>query len=214
MVRAASEGPGAWVSRPVTSPRWGEWLLVAALAAGLVAWLAAPGPMTVFSLEEPAQQPAGGREWRVGEWTLASLAAWRSTVRVLSVARYRWDRFARLCPVDLAVGWGVWGDPAWFSKVSVWQSDRWFFCRWKARDRPENGNWEDDATNIHILPAYRELLRQCETLRRGDLVVLEGVLVQAAHPRQGVFASSLSRRDHAGGACEILWLETMDCLGR
>jgi hypothetical protein len=65
------------------------------------------------------------------------------------------------------------------------------------------------STNLHVIPATPAIATFCKSLRRGELVHLEGELVEATGPEIGTWRSSLSRTDSGNGACELMLVE--DC---
>ena len=65
------------------------------------------------------------------------------------------------------------------------------------------------ATNLHIIPADAAIARVCKSLRRGELIRLEGQLVEATGPEIGTWRSSLRRDDTGKGACELLLVESV-----
>jgi hypothetical protein len=65
------------------------------------------------------------------------------------------------------------------------------------------------STNVHVIPATPSIASFCKSLRSGELVHLEGKLVEATGPEINVWRSSLSRTDSGNGACELMLVE--DC---
>jgi hypothetical protein len=97
-------------------PRINFWYLVLAMpfVIGACVWCAhrpvthGPGQIAPSA---PVQQPAdGSRRFGCGEFTVKPLAEFRLTARVLSRRNYSLGRDAKLCPVDLALGWGPMSD--------------------------------------------------------------------------------------------------------
>jgi hypothetical protein len=57
--------------------------------------------------------------------------------------------------------------------------------------------------------------RQIEKSHPGDLVRIEGMLVEYANPSNGFKrGTSITRRDKGQGACETIYVETFDILKR
>jgi len=63
------------------------------------------------------------------------------------------------------------------------------------------------ATNIHIIPANEEVKAKLATLKKGMIIHLVGLLVEARNDDGWNWVSSLSRDDEGMGACEILYLQ-------
>lgn len=60
-----------------------------------------------------------------------------------------------------------------------------------------SGNW-------HMIPATPEVARALGRVARGDIVRIEGELVQVTFDNGVYFRSSLTRDDEGDGACEII----------
>ena len=143
-------------------------------------------------------------------YTLHPVATFEVEALVLSRNVQRWplaDAGKHLAPLDLALGWGMMSTPREIEKLTIWQWGRFYF--WKVRD----GAAFDAAaaipasTNVHLIPASPEIRRTLMQARAGDLIRLEGRLVDASHPNLGWWRSSRSRTDTGDGACEILLVE-------
>lgn len=64
------------------------------------------------------------------------------------------------------------------------------------------------SANTHIIPADAEVASVVKSAIRGDIVRLEGVLVECKLGGEGrPWRSSLTRDDTEGGACEIMLVE-------
>ncbi len=68
------------------------------------------------------------------------------------------------------------------------------------------------SRNIHIIPANEVVEKACESARVGELIHLEGELVEATGPNIGTWRSSLRRDDTGNGACELLLVESFSKL--
>jgi hypothetical protein len=62
---------------------------------------------------------------------------------------------------------------------------------------------------MHMIPARKSIERQLKDLRPGNIVVLEGYLVDVDHPSGWRWRTSLSRTDTGNGACEIVYVESI-----
>jgi hypothetical protein len=61
------------------------------------------------------------------------------------------------------------------------------------------------------MPANDRIRDRIAELRIGTLVRIYGDLVEATHPRaRGPWRSSLTRNDEGSGACEILFVESIE----
>ncbi len=208
------------------SARWIPWSIAAALLLSGWQYLDSrpqhwdPG---VLVAAEPEQWPvdAGAESedagagastvtpLRRGDFTATPRARLRAEVRVLSRERYRLDPLAEAVPIDLAVGWGPMSDSAVIDALDISQSAR--FYTWRYQDTPpvpvevistHSANW-------HVVPGNREVERQLGRLRTGDVIEVEGLLVDLDRADGGRARTSLTRTDTGAGACEIVWLERL-----
>ena len=103
--------------------------------------------------------------------------------RVLSTESYWMDHGSEISPLDLAVGWGPMSDQAVLDEISMSQGQRWYRFWPRHQKMPITG---DDITqhsaNIHTIPATPEIKKQLRALREGDIVELDGSLVEVQWP--------------------------------
>jgi hypothetical protein len=191
------------------------WLIVMVLALsawGIHAWMTGPlnPPPGILASEEPIQGPPVSPEpWTANDYSLVSLATFDLHGRVLSRERYRFDRAADLSPLDLAMGWGPMSDSAVLDRIKVWQDGRWYY--WSCSNLPiPAGEISSHSANMHMIPANPLVKRQLLALRVGQVVHLQGQLIQAEGRDKWRWRSSLSRTDTGDGACEVIWVETVD----
>jgi hypothetical protein len=149
-----------------------------------------------------------------GSFHLKPLAHFALDARLLHRKIYRWDRQSALAPVDLAVGWGPLSDQAVLDRLDISQSMRFFWYEYRNPPPIAKEEIVSHATNLHIIPATREIASQCRSLRIGSLFHLSGELVEATGPNIGTWRSSLSRTDSGNGACELVWVEELSSLSR
>ena len=140
-------------------------------------------------------------------------AEFAAKVRVLSRERYRMDRLAKVIPEDLAVGWGPMSDTAVIDKLDISQGAR--FYTWRSEDPPipfeeislHSANW-------HIVPASDAVAATLKRVRQGDIVSLQGALVDLDKPGEWWSRTSLTRDDTGAGACEIILVKQLEILWR
>ena len=168
---------------------------------------AAPG---VLAPQEPQQVDiAEGATLQRDDISLLTRARFELTARVLSRADYSWDDGAKLVPVDLALGWGRMSDSAVLAQVDISQSGR--FYRWHVKDFPiPRREIETSSANMHMIPADADVKNQLEQVRAGEVVHLEGFLVDASRPGGWHWNTSMSRDDTGAGACELIYVERVD----
>ena len=83
-----------------------------------------------------------------------------------------------LVPTDLALGWGRMSDSAVLAKIDITQSGRFYYWRVKEFPIPRR-EIETSSANMHMIPADNDVKRQLEQVREGQLVRIEGFLVDA-----------------------------------
>jgi hypothetical protein len=196
-----------------------DLLLLLAVLAAIGLWDYAHRPLShppgVLAGEAPLQQPVDSAVagWSKGEIALKPLAKFALSARVLGRANYRWDTEAQLVPTDLALGWGRMSDSAVLDNVEISQSTRFYFWRVREFPIPEREIVESSA-NMHLIPADRDVERAIGRTRVGDVVRLDGYLVEANWPNGYTWTSSLTRSDSGAGACELIWVEHFEIAPR
>jgi hypothetical protein len=140
--------------------------------------------------------------------TLEPLATFSLTARVLSREDYHFDEGAYLSPTDLALGWGRMSDSAVLQDIDITQSARFYFWRVKEFPIPRR-EIETHSANMHMIPANAAVASELKRVRVGDLVTLEGFLVEADRPGGWRWRSSLTRDDTGPGACELVYVENL-----
>jgi len=63
---------------------------------------------------------------------------------------------------------------------------------------------------MHIIPANSLVLRQLKKARAGNLVHLQGFLVNASTDEGFTWHSSLTRNDTGDGACELFYVDAAE----
>lgn len=196
-------------------PRW-LTLLIAALVLATAVAVFSPHPARtrapgVLAPDAPVQVDIGhGTPFQVGDFTLTPLADFKLTARVLSRADYSWDRTAALSPTDFAFGWGAMSDSSVLAGLDISQAGRWYYYRWSTPEPPiPQAQIIHDSSNMHMIPANDTVRAQIKRVRAGDLVHLEGQLIEARGKDGGVWRSSLSRDDTGDGACEVVYVRSL-----
>jgi len=167
-------------------------------------------PPGVLAVQAPEQvELADGAVLTRGDVSLRTRAHFALTARVLSREDYRFDGGASLAPMDLALGWGRMSDSAVLAQIDISQSSRFYY--WHVREFPiPRREIETSSANMHLIPADAGVRRSMERVRPGELVHLEGFLVDASRPDGWQWHSSLSREDTGDGACELIYVEQLE----
>ncbi len=168
-----------------------------------------PGP-GVLAAEAPAQVDLHhGARLQKGDTTLATRAHFDVTARVLSRKDYSWGEGSDLVPIDLALGWGRMSDSAVLAHIDITQSGR--FYHWHVKEFPiPRREIETSSANMHMIPADSGVKRQLEKVRTGQVIRLEGFLVNASRPGGWHWNTSMTRNDTGAGACELIYVESVD----
>jgi hypothetical protein len=147
-------------------------------------------------------------------YRIQPMADFHAEALVLGTARYRFDRGADLSPVDLALGWGVMSDSSVLNRLSLSQDNRWVTYSWSGSAPASPRLIGMSCTNMHVIPADEDVRRAVLAVRRDDVVRLKGRLVSVSAVDGWVWKSSLYRSDTGGGACEVVWLESVERLDK
>jgi len=193
--------------------KW-RWLLIFPLAWGVWEhWASRPivHPPGVLVSAEPVQSDLNGPPGVLAKhgYQILPLQSFSLAARVLSTARYRFDEGADISPVDLALGWGRMSDQSVLNEFDISQSGRFYFWHVKRFPIPRR-EIETHSANMHMIPADDEIERRLESIRVGQIVSLEGYLVEVRAPSGWRWRSSLTREDTGAGACELVWVEKLE----
>lgn len=191
------------------------WLLAALVLAALWSW-SVNRPVAradgVLAADEPAQVDFTSRQPAIAfkDASLQPRATFALTARVLGRENYRFDAGADLSPTDLAIGWGPMSDSAVLRRMRFSQSGR--FLRWQVRDRTwpiPRAEIGSHSANMHLIPADASVARTLGRVRPGDVITLEGLLVDARKADGWRWHTSMTRTDDGDGACELVYLEAL-----
>lgn len=163
-----------------------------------------PGPAAPDAPEqqELAQTPA----WTSGDYLVTALARFKVRARVLGRERYYMGREADLSPLDLVLGWGSMSDQSAIDLVDIEQGDRRY--TWWTDEAPlPLREIELSTANVHMLPSSEPVRDMLLAIDRGELVELEGYLVQIEGDDGWHWKTSMTRADTGDGACEVFWVD-------
>jgi len=160
--------------------------------------------------EVPTQTPP--RSVRLIErdaYQLTPLADYVIRARVLGTEHYRLDEVADLVPLDLALGWVSMSDSRILDRIHVFQTHRHFYY-WMPGGVLSPDAAKTSAANTHVIPADDATRAELFELKAGDVVRLTGQLVEVTGPKGLTMRSSLRRDDSGDGACEILYVQSVE----
>lgn len=142
-----------------------------------------------------------------GDFQVVGQAKFSAEVRVLSRERYRLGSLADVSPLDIAVGWGPMSDSAVLADLKISQSGRFYFWRYEDDPPIPTDVIVSHSANWHLVPANSGIWRKLNGVRVGDVVKLDGMLVNLENPSV-TMTTSLTREDSGAGACEIIYVES------
>lgn len=142
---------------------------------------------------------------------ITPLATFNIQARVLSSRSYHFGREAELSPIDFALGWGPMSNEAVLDKIDISQSNRFYF--WHVDEFPiPREEIEIHSANMHMVPADTVVEKRLESVRVGQVVQLDGYLIEARASDGWRWKSSLTRNDTGNGACEVLLVKSISVL--
>jgi hypothetical protein len=200
-------------SADIATMGWTSVLFVAVCCWGAWNWyetrpVSRPVPGMVAAAE-PVQEPARLEPLDMKGYRVQPLAHFRIRARVLSREDYRFDREAKLSPTDLALGWGRMSDPEVYGQLDISQGGRFYY--WRSEKEPPITSDEivRSSANMHLIPAGPQVRAALAKVRAGQVVNLEGELIEVSHPSGWTWRSSLTRDDTGGGACEVMLVSSL-----
>ncbi|MBF7682845.1 hypothetical protein I2F27_05795 [Acinetobacter sp. B5B] len=144
------------------------------------------------------------------EQSIQSLRPFLGDFRILSTQQYSQDEQAKFSPIDFAVSWGLFAHKDFAQRIHVQQYDR--FLNWKMNPLPVSPQKAMQmVSNMHMIPASPEILEQLNQVKKGDLVRLQGDLVEIKDGNL-VWRSSLTNTDVGEGGCELFRVKQVQWL--
>lgn len=156
-------------------------------------------------IQESIESPA---EFKHKEFSIRPLAEFEITAKVILREDYSYDEGATLSPVDLALGWGSMSDEAILKHFEFSQSGRWYRYRYETAPIPQK-EIETHSANMHMIPAESWIASDLDDVKPGQVIQIKGKLVEATREDGWNWKSSLRRDDTGGGACELVYVESL-----
>jgi len=145
---------------------------------------------------------------------LTPRATYRITGYAAETSRKLLDQWEFVVPLDVAFVWGPVADPAVLKHMKFHLSDRYVSYWYDATTPPVAGGLPAHIANNHLIPATDDVARELDRVQIGSLVKLQGKLVDVEIRDHGQVAArmrtSLTRTDVGSGACEIIWVESVE----
>jgi len=157
----------------------------------------------------PLQVDVHASSFEMDDYRITKKARFEIQARVLSTEQYYLNREADLSPIDLALGWGVMSDQSLLEQIDISQSSRWYRWRYEGSIPVSDQQIITSSGNMHMIPATASVERSLMKLREGNVVVLQGYLVDVDHDSGWRWRTSMTRTDTGAGACEIVYVESI-----
>lgn len=177
-------------------------------------------PETIDLANEPVQQniadpqPIYNRADGMYFMPGARYKIWAKVLGVRVFAEH--DKGETGFPIDLGLAWGDVGKADYEKYVDIrfskeYSANQWLMFQFKTADPPWPGPYfNSHVSNNHVCPATENLYNAILSLKKGDIVMLEGYLAGSmAANGQPVLGSSLTRDDTDAGACEAFFIQKL-----
>lgn len=128
---------------------------------------------------------------------------------VLSKKNYSFGTEASISPVDFALGWGAMSNPAPLRSIHISQGGRFYYFRYNNAPPIRHRDIETHSANMHIIPANGAVSKILKTVKKGDVVMLNGHLVDVKAKNGWHWESSRTRNDTGKGACELFLVDSI-----
>ena len=190
--------------------------LLAAIAwLGTSFWNARPirhEPGVLIPMEPMQQESTPTPLPEIEGFRLTGVASYTICARVLGTKRY-WDGPpSHLAPVDVALGWGAMSDQSVLDQLGFSMGNRFFFYRWENAPPIPPDQIMRSAGNNHVISANASVKQAIKNLRKGEVVLLRGMLVDVVGPDGYPWKTSRTRGDTGKGACEIFYVQAVATL--
>ena len=140
------------------------------------------------------------------DYYLSEFASFTLTAKVLDKENYYFDSGADLSPTDLALGWGRMSDESILEHIDISQRGRFYYWRVDSFPIPRQ-EIETHSANMHIIPANDYVAGVLKDINPGNIIELEGSLVDIVSTDGSFYwNSSRTRNDTGGGACEVIYV--------
>ncbi|HPF09008.1 MAG TPA: hypothetical protein PL020_04660 [Candidatus Cloacimonadota bacterium] len=149
-------------------------------------------------------------------YSLKPLAEYNITAYLVSKRRYRRGFMSKLSPWDYALAWGE--VPNHLEHIKFDQIVRFCLYQYKAGAPIDETYIAQHMANTHLIPATDNIRKALAKANKGDIVNLKGILVNvrasSSKGQSSSWNSSTSRDDLGNGACEILYVQSLQIADR
>lgn len=163
----------------------------------------------VTSVGEPYQGSSSMESIEIDSFEIIPRKSFDVEARIIDAEHYYLDRKAWLSPMDIVIGWNNLSDESVYQLVDFSLSDRQY--SWKNNSPTvDNDEIKRSTANISIIPADNTIADQLDMLKIGQVVQLQGHLVDVERTMHWKWKTSLSREDSGAKAGEVLFLESLE----
>lgn len=157
--------------------------------------------------EEPVQVMLSREQpFMFKHYKITPLATFSIRALVLSTYDYTDDKEAELSPVDFALGWGKMSDSSVLRYFQISQHNRWYFWRYETKPPISDDYIIAHSGNMHILPATDKIADIVKSVRKNQIIRMQGYLVGITGANNYTWKSSLTRTDSGDHSCEVFWV--------
>ena len=159
--------------------------------------------------QAPVQSPLSQAiPFKFEGYQITPLAHFSLQAKVLGREDYRLDRESDLSPTDLALGWQKMSDESVLAKIEITQTRRWYY--WQVEQFPiPRRDIETQSANMHMIPADGQVAKALKKVKTGQIIALEGQLIQARATDGWSWKSSMTRDDTGAHACEVVYVTSL-----
>lgn len=163
--------------------------------------------------EEPFQDPninieSVSFESSDGQIDLLPVAKYDISALVVGRTNYYWDPASEFETTDLALAWARVADPKDNQGIKFSQGGRWYHFTYSGEAKLPENYISSHSANVHIVPATENIKKAARKVKKGQLINLQGYLIDIETENFGQKTSRV-RTDTGAGSCEILYLQRL-----
>lgn len=121
------------------------------------------------------------------------------------------DYSSQIAQYDVALAWGDLNQEDINEHIKYSQSGRWYYYNWDAGSLVSGTYIAEHSSNVHLISKDSSVFKEIKKLDVNDHIKLTGYLVNVTF-ESGVWRSSLTRTDTGDGACELMYVNTVELL--
>ena len=200
-------------------------IIVAAVVLAVVFTPRGNKRRSVSGLKDPVQKEAvGSVNTEAAGYDIKISFAYSYDIEALVVSAKDYSGSSvgdKLAPKDLALAWGKVAEYNDRMDFHWKQSGRFYYWRLDSWDEAEKLGGEsvivEHSCNNHLIPADDMIKKQIKKIKAGDHIRLKGYLVNIAgtdkNGREFWWDTSTTRSDSGGGACELIYVTSVENYG-